>query len=119
MIMESDDVEGNQLRHEYWNYYQGKTIFIFVDGIFQIDSNINSLPDGYLPSPYHPNQFPLGISFVQLQMLLPEHKLIPMENTEYIKPGLTMYASQQAVFSFIQDRLFYIETIALVPEEGE
>jgi hypothetical protein len=118
-IMESDDLEGNQLRHEFWNYYQGKTNFIFADGNFQVDTFLKSLPEGYLPSPYHPNQFPLGISFDQLQMILPEHQLVLVENTEDIQSGLTIYASQQAVFSFIYDHLFYIETFALIPEEGE
>jgi len=119
IIMEIDDEEGNHVRLETWVYCHGKTSYTFTDGIFQTDGEAITLPDGYIPTPYQPNQFPLGASPDQIQSLLTNSTLVPFENSGFIQEGVELYISQQLILGFLEDRLFYVDAMASVPEGVE
>jgi len=116
IIMEIDDMQGNHVRLETWVYCQGKTSYTFTDGIFQSDGEAITLPDGYFPTPYYPNQFPLGASLDQIQSMLTNSTLVPFENSGFIQEGVDLYISQQLILGFLEDRLFYVDAMALIPE---
>jgi len=119
MIFEIDTLEGARIRHETWVYFTGKTTFTFLDGVFAVEGETDSLPPGYVPTPHHPNQFPLGSSFAEVQALLPGYLLFPVEDEEPPEPGLQFYAGQQLILGFMNDRLFYVDALAFTPEGSE
>ena len=119
IIMEIDDQQGNHVRLETWVYCQGKTSYTFTDGVFQSDGEAITLPDGNIPTPYHPNQFPLGASPEQIQSLLTNSTLVPFENSGFIQEGVDLYISQQLILGFLEDRLFYVDAMTSVPDGDE
>jgi len=118
-ILEADDEQGEHVRFETWIYYQGKIIYTFFDGVFQVEGDVETLPDGFIPTPHHPDQFPLGASPDQIQALLPDHTLTPIDNSEAIQPGAQMFVAQQLVLGFLDNRLFYVDALAFIPEGSE
>jgi hypothetical protein len=119
IIMEIDDPQGNHVRLETWVYCQGKTSYTFIDGIFESDGEAITLPDDYFPTPYHPIQFPLGASPDQIQSLLTHVTLVPFENSEMLQEGIRLYISEQLILGFQEDRLFYVDAMAFVPDGDE
>lgn len=119
MIMEIDDLEGGQVRLETWAYYQGNIIFTFSDGIFKGEGEVETLPNNILPSPHHPDQFTLGFTIDQIQAILTDSPLILIEDSETIQEGVQIYAGQQLMLTFMNDRLIYVDALAFVPEGSE
>jgi hypothetical protein len=118
-ILEADDEQGEHVRFETWIYFQGKITYTFFDGVFHVEGDVETLPAGFIPTPHHPDQFPLGASPDQIQALLPDHSLVPIENSEAIQPGAQMYVAQQLVLGFLDNRLFYVDALAFIPEGSE
>ncbi len=116
MIMEVDDIEGRQVRLETWDYYGGKTSFTFSDGEFLVDGETETLPLGFLPTPFRPDMFILGSSFEEIQTLLAFYPLIPSSSSPALQEGVEIYAGQQLILGFLNDRLFYVDAMAFVPE---
>jgi len=42
--------------------------------------------------------------------------LVPFENSGFIEEGVELYISQQLILGFLEDRLFYVDAMALAPE---
>ena len=119
MIMEIDDIEGHQVRLETWAYYQGNIIFTFSDGVFKGEGEVETLPNNYLPSPHHPVQFTLGSTPDQIQAILIDFPLVPIEDSETIQEGVQVIAGQQLMLTFMDDRLIYVDALAFIPEGSE
>jgi hypothetical protein len=77
------------------------------------------LPTGFIPAPYRPTQFTLGASLEQVDALLLDYPLVPLENSEVVNPGAEMFVAQQLVLGFINNHLFYVDALAFVPEGSE
>jgi hypothetical protein len=118
-ILEADDEQGEHVRFETWIYYGGKITFTFFDGVFQVEGDVETLPDGFISTPHHPDQFPLGASPDQIQSLLQDHTLVPIDHSEAIQPGAQMFVAQQLVLGFLDNRLFYVDALAFIPEGSE
>jgi hypothetical protein len=115
-LVEVDDPDGNHIRHEVWAYYQGKTSFTFVEGVFINSGEVEVLPEGYFPTPYHPEQFSLGNSSEQVRAVLGDYPISLIENSEAIQPGAQFFAGQQLILGFLEDRLYYVEALVFIPE---
>jgi hypothetical protein len=116
LIMEIDDIEGNQVRLETWSYYGGNTSFTFSNGVFMVDGETGAMPDGFSPTPYHPDQFPLGASLEQITAILSDYTILSVEGGEVIQPGVKFFTAQQLILGFLNNRLFYVEALAHLPE---
>jgi hypothetical protein len=117
--MEVDNKEGSQIRLEMWAYHGGKTSFTFTDGVFKFEGEVEALPVGYVPTPYHPNQFPLGSTPEQIMTLLPGVTIVPVQNSEGIQQGVLLYSGQQLILGFLNERLYYVDAMVFVPEGSE
>jgi hypothetical protein len=118
-LVEMDNVQGEPIRHEIWNYYLAQTSFLFSNGIFISDSEVEMPPAGIIPTPYTPDQFPVGISLEDIQTLLGDVSLNAVENSDLIQEGFQLYAGQQILLGFINNQLVYVEALALFPEGSE
>jgi hypothetical protein len=118
-ILEADVEQGEPVRYETWTYYKGLITFTFFDGIFQVEGEAEMLPTGFIPAPYRPTQFTLGASLEQVDALLLDYPLVPLENSEVVNPGAEMFVAQQLVLGFINNHLFYVDALAFVPEGSE
>jgi len=118
-ILEADVDQGEPMRFETWIYYRGKITYTFFEGIFQVEGDVEPLPAGFISTPHHPDQFPLGASPDQIQTLLSDHTLVPLENSEAIQPGAQMFVAQQLVLGFLDNQLFYVDALAFIPEGSE
>jgi hypothetical protein len=116
MIMEMDDAEGNPQRVETWSYYEYQTSLTFSDGVFMYDEVEAQLSGEIFPTELRPNEFPLGISMDQLDELLPDVLLVPIENIDYFLEGLDIYFGESFVLGFYENRLFLIDAWAALPE---
>lgn len=119
MIIEVDHREGRRIRQETWAYHQGKTTLTFLDGVFMAEGEVDRLPPGYVPTPYHPDQFPLGSSLAQVQAALAGITLLSVEDAEPPQGGVRLYAGPQLMLGFLNDRLFYVDALAFIPEGSE
>lgn len=115
-LVEVDDPEGNHIRHEIWAYYQGKTSYTFMDGVFINSGEVEVLPEGYFPTPFHPEQFTLGNSSEQVRAVLGDSSISLIENSDAIQPGAQFFAGQQLILGFLEDRLYYVEALVFIPE---
>jgi hypothetical protein len=119
MIMEMDDAEGNPQRVETWSYYEYQTSLTFSEGVFMYDEVEAQLSGEIFPTELRPNEFPLGISMDQLDELLPDVPLVPIENIDYFLEGLDIFLGESFVLGFYENRLFLIDTWAGLPEGAE
>ena len=67
------------------------------------------------PTDLRPNDFPLDISMEQIDQLLPDVPLAPIENLDYLLEGLDIYLGESFVLGFYDDRLFFIDAWAGLP----
>jgi len=118
-ILEADDEHGGTVRFETWIYYGGKITYTFFDGVFKVEGDVDRLTEGFIPTPHHPDQFPLGASPDEIQALLPEHTLVPVENSDVIQPGTQIFVAQQLVLGFLENRLFYVDALTFIPDGSE
>jgi hypothetical protein len=119
MIMEMDDADGNPQRVETWSYYEYQTSLTFSEGVFLYDEVEAQLSGEIFPTEFYPTDFPLGISMDQLDELLPDVPLVPIENIDYFLEGLDIYLSESFVLGFYENRLFLIDAWAGLPGGAE
>jgi hypothetical protein len=120
-------VEGGQVRMESWRYYQYGTRVDFVDGEAVWTMEIDPLPEGTLFSAwYNPLDFEIGMTTDQVSALLAGKSpagMLPSyidlsQGGEDLVGGMIL-AGDQVLVGLDNDRLVYVETVALVPEGGE
>jgi hypothetical protein len=118
-ITEIDNTQGEHIRHEIWVYYQGRTSYVFLNGLFISSNEVEELPQGYMPTPFQPDQFQTGTSLDRLQIQIGESELLPLDDSDVISDGVQLYFGQQLIIGFMEDRLVYVEALAFIPEGSE
>jgi hypothetical protein len=103
-------------RFETWSYYNDGLMYTFMDGEQVSREAIPVLPDIFLPLPYQPEQFSTFMSsdFLKITTGLKEYVIQPVES-EVVRGGQVMYA-EQLIFGMKNDRLMYVEALALTEE---
>ncbi len=120
-------VEGGQVRMESWRYYQYATRVDFVDGEAVWTMEIEPAPDGTLFAAwYDPLAFEAGMTGAEAAEVIaaaspagaaPERIDLAAGNEDLT--GGSALVGDQIVVGLDEDRLVYVETVALVPEGGE
>ena len=104
-------------RSETWSYYNTGSTLTFIDGDLVSQEVIESPSFDTLPVLYHPEQFSAFMSLDLLKMStgIQEYLILPLE-PEIVQDGQVMYAEQLA-FGMKNNRLMYVEVIALTEEQ--
>lgn len=113
------ELEGETIRYETWSYYDFQSRFDFIDGELLWTAELEPLPDGSLfPHYYQPEDFQAGMSVEEVRDLLEGRELLEIDLAEGDIPGGLGLVGDQILLGFDQDRLVYLETMALSPDEG-
>ena len=123
----SIEVEGQEVRRESWRYFQYGTRVDFVDGQAVWTVEIEALPEGaILAAWYHPLAFEVGMSADQASQLVAEAspagahpQLIDLSKGGEDLSGGSALVGDQILIGLQDDRVVYVETVALVPAGGE
>ena len=120
-------VEGGQVRMESWRYYQFGTRVDFVDGEAVWTMEIEPVPAGTLFAAwYDPMDFEAGMSAAEASRVIaaaspagaaPE-RIDLAEGGEDLAGGSALVGDQILV-GLYEDRVVYVETVALAPAGGE
>ena len=122
LFMVAEDKEnqpGKMSRFENWNYYDLQTSFSFTDGGITGSIEIDDVLDGtILPVDYRPDQFYNLTHWEEVKEKIIEERpygktIIPTNQL----PDTTLVDSEQILMGFEKDKLFYVETIPLEPDE--
>jgi len=120
-------VEGGEVRMESWRYYQYATRVDFVDGEAVWTMEIETVPEGTLFAAwYDPLDFETGMTTGEVSALLAQASpagTLPTyidlsEGGEDLHGGMIL-AGDQILVGLENDRLVYVETVALAPEGDE
>jgi hypothetical protein len=118
-------VEGGTVRKESWRYYQYATRVDFVDGEAVLTMAIDPMPDGTLFAAwYDPLAFETGMTGDEVSLATAAASPAGME-PEAIDlaaggddlAGGTALVGDQIIIGLHENRLVYVETVALIPEE--
>lgn len=123
----SIEVEGQEVRRESWRYFQYATRVDFVDGQAVWTVEIEALPEGtILAAWYDPLAFEVGMSADQASQLVAEAspagahpQLIDLSEGGEDLSGGSALVGDQILIGLQDDRVVYVETVALVPVGGE
>ena len=118
-ILEADDDQGGTVRFETWTYYAGKIIYTFFDGVFQTEGYTETISRDAILSPYHPDQFPLGMTQDQVRAWVVSGEMIQIPDEGGGLEGIDLYAAEQLILGFEVDRLVYVDALVFIPEGGE
>jgi hypothetical protein len=117
-IIEAEDPDGASVRYEIWNYYVGATAYTFLDGEFQYTELVEPLEGDLILTPYHPDQFMLGMTSETLQATLSGREWVSMPGADFFREGVDIFVNQQLVTGFYENRLIYIEAYGFEKEGG-
>ncbi len=121
------EVEGGQIRKESWRYYQYGTRVDFVDGEAVWTVAIEPVPEGTIFAAwYDPLDFKTGMTGDEIIRLIAstspagaEPEWIDLsQGGEDLAGGATLIGDQ-IIVGLYEERLVYVETIALMPQGGE
>lgn len=123
-MLEVESDEGKFHCSETWTYYDGEITYIFLDGEYQTWEPIDPIPMDSLVTPYRPNEFLLGTSPDQVALAIGSgDSWIKAEYAGLLLEGLLdeveIYVAPQLVAGFNENRLIFLEALALMPTEGE
>lgn len=119
-------VTGGNVRCESWHYNQFGLRVDFVDGqiAWTVDADVPS-PGGIYPAWYNPLDFEIGMSQELAASLVTSRspagskpQAIDLAEGGEDLVGTTMLAGDQILMGFYNGKLVYVETLALLPEEG-
>jgi hypothetical protein len=126
-IISDLQVDGGHVRRESWLYHQFGLQIDFVDG--QIAWTVDlDLPVGgaLFPAWYNPLDFEIGMSMDEAARLAASSSPAGTPPVQFDwsaggedLAGVVALAGDQILMGFHQDRLVYIETMALLPQGGE
>lgn len=117
-IIEMDGADGAAHRYETWRYFQQNTAFVFIDGEFRYDAWEPYPPGGVIAVTVSPDQFPLGIGKQAVINRFDSREWETFTNSALQESGLEFLVSEQIILGFENDRLVYVEAIALPAQEG-
>ncbi len=119
MICATDEESDETVRTEIWNYYSMQSRFVFTDGKLIMTEEIEAIDENAVMPEYTPDRFVYGMSFKEVIDILGEKEFALAEVIdEYVENG-DLYFTEQLVLGFKDDRLFYVESLPLIPEEDE
>lgn len=119
-------VEGGTVRKESWRYYQYATRVDFVDGEAVLTMEIEPMPEGtFFAAWYDPLAFEEGMSGAEVASVaasaspagMEPESLDLSEGGEDLAGG-TALVGDQILMGLHEDRLVYVETVALMPVEA-
>jgi hypothetical protein len=119
-------VEGIEVVIESWRYYQFGTRIDFADGEVAWTIDIDPLPEGtFLPAWYDPREFKIGMTAAEAVQAAAsaspagaEPQVIDLASGGDDFEDSTALVGDQIVIGIYQDRVVYVETMALFPKEG-
>lgn len=119
------DVDGHKLIRESWVYYGLATQVDFINGEAVFTSSLDPVPDETIfPAWYDPGLFSAGMTAAEIIQAassaspagtIPESIMAETTNEEF--PGGEILIGDQILIGVFADRVVYIETVALFPEE--
>ncbi|MEA3503395.1 MAG: hypothetical protein U9R47_11505 [Actinomycetota bacterium] len=119
-VVTVDEVDDTVVRLESWRYYETATQIDFIDGEVLWSVAIDSLPDGTLyPLWYDPAEFTMLTSMEEVLSVLDDVALTEIDPGEEAMPDTVLLAGDQLLLAFTDDKLVYVETYPLSPEESE
>ncbi len=119
-VVTVDEVDDTVVRLESWRYYETATQIDFIDGEVLWSVAIDSLPDGTLyPLWYDPAEFTMLTSMEEVLSVLDDIALTEIDPGEEAMPDTVLLAGDQLLLAFTDDKLVYVETFPLSPEELE
>jgi hypothetical protein len=121
------EVEGQDVRMESWRYYQYGTRVDFVDGEALWTMEIEPMPEGTIFAAwYDPLAFEVGMSRAQASQVASNAspagavpRLIDLAEGGDDLAGGAALVGDQILIGLYEDRVVFVETVALVPEGGE
>ena len=112
-LMEVDDLDGRPARYEYWTYFKGSITYSFRDGAFLSATDETYPEGGVLPTPYRPETFMLGNSADDVVAMLGLEDAGRFAIEGGLVPGGAVVAGDRLLLGFLDERLVYVETLAL------
>jgi hypothetical protein len=118
-------VEGGTVRKESWRYYQYATRVDFVDGEAVLTMEIEPMPEGTLFAAwYDPLAFEEGMTGAEVASVAAsaspagmEPEALDLSEGGEDLAGGTALVGDQILIGLHEDRLVYVETVALMPGE--
>lgn len=121
------EVEGVDVRMESWRYYQFGTRVDFVDGEAVWTIEIEPMPEGTIFAAwYDPLAFKMGMTMTEASQVAADaspagtvpHLIDLSEGGEDLAGGLALIGDQ-IMIGLSENRVVFVETVAMVPTEGE
>ena len=119
------DVDGHKLVRESWVYYGLATQVDFINGEAVFTSSLDPVPEETIfPAWYDPELFSAGMTAAEIIQAassaspagtVPESIMAEATSEEF--PGGEILIGDQILIGVFADRVVYIETVALFPEE--
>lgn len=114
-----EELEGVVVRWEAWSYFDFGSRFDFIDGELLWNVELEPMPDGSIYTHfYDPRDFHAYMSVAAGRALLEEQELVEIDLTDGDIPGGLILAGDQIMLGFDSDRLVYVETFTLTPDDG-
>lgn len=120
-VISVDEVDGSVSRFESWSYFPAGVQIDLVDGEVVWSVQIDELPDGsLLPLAYQPTEFTMLASRAETMAVLEGVELEVLSSSADVEvDGAELWAGEQLLLAFVEDRLVYVETYPLAPVAPE
>ena len=115
-IFEITDENNSAQRIDTWTYFDSGITLVFLNGEFLNTEPADQLPPGFIATPYTPNQFIMGASPDEVSSLAIGSEWVGMPGVDDLIEGGGLYVAQQLVTAFSENRLVFVEAVAIVPE---
>lgn len=118
-VLSADEVGGRVSRFESWQYWSSGTQVDLVDGEIAWNIALDPLPDGsFLPLFYSPDEFVLLSSFAEVDERLGDVEFTSVDDAaaDLGVEGAELWAGEQILLGFVDDRLVHVQTYPLAPE---
>lgn len=112
------ELEGRLVRWEEWSYFDAAARFEFIDGELVWTADLEPSGDGALfAHVYNPLDFEATMSIADVREALSDQALEEMPLAEVDIPDGVVLAGDQILLGFEADRLVYVQTFILSPDE--
>ncbi len=118
-VITADEVGGRVSRFESWQYWSSGTQIDLVDGEIAWNLGLDPLPDGsFLPLFYSPDEFVLLSSIGEVTERLGDVEFTAVDGAaaDLGVEGAELWAGEQLLLGFVDDRLVHVQTYPLAPE---
>jgi hypothetical protein len=116
--LEWQELEGQLVRWEEWSYFDFESRFDFVDGELLWTLDIAAAPDGsFYAHAFDPLAFQPDLSTADVKAMFPDLPFMEIPLGEADIPAGFLLATDQLLLGFSEDRLVYVQTFILSPDE--